>query len=181
VLLVFDNADHYVNLEDPRMTSSADILVRELLSSPVSSRVLLTCRPSVDYQHPTALSCPLAGISVGATRELFLARGAKFAEDEIIDAHATTDGHAFWLDLLALQVAKQSSLPLRDLLDGLRAERGLLPEKTLRSIWETLDSRQQLVLRSMAEAVRPETEVEIADQLHSEMNYRKVVKALSTP
>jgi tetratricopeptide (TPR) repeat protein len=180
VLLVFDNADHYINLESPRMTSSADTLVRELLSSRVKSRVLLTCRPSVDYEDPAALSCPLAGISLEATRELFLARGARCREDEILDAHAATDGHAFWLDLLALQVAKQSSLPLRDLLDSLRAEGGgLLPEKTLSSIWETLDARQKLVLRSMAEAVRPETEVEIADYLHSEMNYRKVVKALN--
>jgi hypothetical protein len=179
VLLVFDNADHYVNLESGRMTSSADILIRELLRSASKTRVVLTCRPSISYQDAAALSCHLTGISLDAARELFLAPGAECDEDEIVDAHAATDGHAFWLDLLALQVVKQSSLPLRDLLDGLRTKGGVLSEKTLGSIWETLDQKQELVLRSMAEAVRPETDGEIADHLHSEMNYRKVVKALN--
>jgi len=37
VLLIFDNTDHYVNLESGRMTSSADILIREMLSAETRS------------------------------------------------------------------------------------------------------------------------------------------------
>jgi len=179
VLLIFDNADHYVNLEKSRMTSSADILIRHLLSSQSKTRVLLTCRPSIDYRHESVLSCHLEGISFDATRQLFAERGAVCTEAEIGDAHVATNGHAFWLDLLSIQVAKQSSLSLRDLLEKLRTEGGFLPEKTLNSIWETLSEREKLVLRLMAEAVRPETDSEIADHLRSELNYRKVVKALN--
>lgn len=180
LLLVFDNTDHYVSLEAGRMTSSADILIGELLSSETRSRVLLTCRPSVDYHNLAALSCHLGGISLEATHELFRARGALSKEDEIADAHAATEGHAFALDLLSIQVTKQSSLTLRDLLSSLGTEGGSLPEKTLNSIWGRLTDREKLVLRSMAEAVRPETELEIADYLHSEMNYQKVLRALNS-
>ncbi len=179
VLLIFDNADHYVNLETSRMTSSADILIHQILPSDTRSRVVMTCRPSINYRHESVLSCHLEGISFEATRQLFAGRGAVCTEAEIVDAHVATNGHAFWLDLLSLQVAKQSSLSLRDLLDKLRTEGGFLPEKTLTSIWKTLSEREQLVLRLMAEAVRPETDSEIADHLRSEMNYRKVVKALN--
>jgi hypothetical protein len=179
VLLIFDNTDHYVNLESGRMTSSADILIREMLSTETRSKILLTCRPSVDYHHERALSCHLGGISFEATRALFAARSAPCTDEEIVDAHVATDGHAFWLDLLSIQVAKQSSLSLRNLLDRLRTEGGFLPEKTLTSIWETLNEREKLVLRLMAEAVRTETDSEIADHLRSEMNYKKVVKALN--
>jgi hypothetical protein len=179
VLLIFDNTDHYVNLEAGRMTSSADMLIRELLSSETRSRIVLTCRPYVHYRHSADLSCPLEGISLEAARQLFAARGAVCTEDEISKAHVATEGHAFWLDLLALQVAKRSALSLTALLEKLGTEGGSLPEKTLASIWGTLSDREQLVLRSMAEAVRPETDSEIADHLHSEMNYRRVLKALN--
>jgi tetratricopeptide (TPR) repeat protein len=179
VLLIFDNTDHYVNLEAGRMTSSADMLIRELVSSESRSRIVLTCRPPIHYDDPAELSCHLEGISLDAARQLFAARGAVCTQDEIVRAHAATDGHAFWLDLLALQVAKQSSLSLTDLLERISTEGGSLPEKTLASIWGTLGDRERLVLRSMAEAVRPETDSEIADHLHSEMNYKRVLKALN--
>ncbi len=169
-----------MNLDAGRMTSSADVLIRKLLSSTNNSRVLLTCRPSVEYDRPAALSCRLQGISLEAARQMFSVRGAVCTEDEIVEAHVATDGHAFWLDLLALQVAKQSPPSLRNLLEKLRTEGGFLPEKTLASIWETLTERQKLVLRSMAEAVRPETESEIADHLRSELNYRKFLKSFNT-
>ncbi len=161
------------------MTSSADVLIRELLSAETKSRIVLTCRPPVHYRDPAELSCHLEGIALDATHQLFAARGSVCTRDEIAKAHVATSGHAFWLDLLALQVAKQSSLSLTALLDKLRAEGGSLPEKTLASIWGTLGDRERLVLRSMAEAVRPETDSEIADHLHSEMNYKRVLKAMN--
>lgn len=180
VLLIFDNADHYVNLEAGRMTSSADVLIGEMLATETASRVVLTCRPSINYRHANALSFHLEGISMDATHQLFAARGAVCDSIEIENAHAATNGHAFWLDLLSLQVAKQPSLRLRDLLENLRTVGGFLPEETLTSIWGTLTDRAKLVLRLMAEAVRPETDSEIADHLRSEMNYKNALKAINT-
>ncbi len=180
VLLIFDNADHYISLGSSLMTSSADVLVRAMLSAATESRILLTCRPTVDYHHASALSCRLEGLSLAATRELFTSRGGSCTENEISNAHTATGGHAFWLDLLSMQLATSSSITLTSLLDELGTDGNYVPEKTLNSIWGALSERQRLVLRSMAEAVRPETDSEIADHLHSEMNHRRFLTALES-
>jgi len=181
-LFVFDNADHYVNLETGRMTASPDILVQALLTAELRSRVILTCRPSVNYYHLRALSFDLQGISLDATRKLFSGRGASFTDAELEQAHRLTNGHAFWLDLLSLQVTKSQSAPLGELLSRITLGSGDLPQNTLNSIWSTLREREQSVLRSMAETVRPATEDEIASyvSVSSKLNFNKVNKALNT-
>src|SRR5580704_6184609 len=179
VLFVFDNADHYVNLEANKMTSGCEALIEAILESNSKSRVIFTCRPNVEYEYQSVLSCRLEGLSLEATRELFLARKANSPLTDIEDARSFTNGHAFWLDLLSIQVAKQSSLSLAVLLNQLRSEQGSLPEKTLNSIWNTLSEREKLVLRSMAETVRPESLSEIADYLAHEVKYHKVAKTMT--
>lgn len=179
VLFVFDNADHYVNLEANKMTSGCESLIEAIVGSNSKSRVIFTCRPNVEYEHQSVLSCRLEGLSLEATRELFFARKANSPIADIEAAHSFTNGHAFWLDLLSIQVAKQSSLSLAVLLGQLQSERGSLPEKTLNSIWNTLSEREQLVLRSMAETVRPESLSEIADYLAHEVKYLKVAKTMT--
>lgn len=179
VLFVFDNVDHYVNLETERMTGSPDILIDGLLQSDSPSRAVFTCRPSVSYGHPRALSCHLEGIGLEPTVRLFSERGASSKVRDIEDAHQLTEGHAFWLDLLAIQVAKPASgVELARLVSDIRSGGGPLPTKTLNSIWTTLKDREQTVLRAMAETVRPETEAEIGEYLRHELNYNRVIKAL---
>lgn len=178
-LFVFDNADHYVDIESRRMTGSAHELIQALLHSGSHSRVIFTCRPIINYDDPLTLSCHLEGLDLEATRKLFSQRGASANQTEIEDAHHLTDGHAFWLDLLAIQVTKRSpKIDLGALVNEIRSGRGELPAKTLNSIWSTLNEREQKVLRAMAETVRPDTEVEISDYLSHELNYNKVAKAL---
>ena len=179
VLFVFDNVDHYVDLEDGRLTGAPELFVQALLNTNVASQVVFTCRPSVEYHHDYAFSCHLSGISLEATRALFSARRAKHTNNEIEAAHQLTDGHAFWLDLLASQIAKNDALTLTNLLERIRQGKGHLPENTLSSIWATLKEREQLVLRSMAETVRPVSELEIADFLSRRITYQKVIKAIS--
>ena len=131
------------------------------------------------YTNPLCLSCHLEGIDLSATQRLFEQRGAAAAAADIEEAHRVTEGHAFWLDLLAVQVAKRPlETPLDDLLDEIRTGRGPLPDKTLNSIWGTLKAREQLVLRGMAETVKPASEGEIGEYLRHELGYGKVIKAL---
>jgi hypothetical protein len=178
-LFVFDNADHYVNLEAAKMTAGPDLLIQALLSFESQSRVIFTCRPTVNYQHSVALSCPLQGISIDAARRLFSERGAVCNDAEIQEAYELTDGHAFWLDLLSIQVAKSPSVTLGNLVETIRHSSGALPDNTLSSIWTTLKDKERLVLRSMAETVRPHTQDEIALYLQSKLNYHKVVRTLN--
>jgi tetratricopeptide (TPR) repeat protein len=180
VLFVFDNADHYVNLEVGQLVGGPQIFMDALLRSESNSRAIFTCRPSVIYDDTRTLSCHLQGLTLDVTVRLFAQRGAPSERAEIESAHALTEGHAFWLDLLAIQVARRaSSIDLTVLVDEIRSGRGLLPENTLKSIWVTLKDREQIVLRAMAETVTPSTEVEISEYLRRQMNYSKVMKALS--
>ena len=152
--------DHYVDLENERMSGSATVFIEYLLRSNSPSRAVFTCRPSVEYNVPGVLNCRLVGLSFDAAVELFSRRGAASVANEIADGHRLTEGHAFWLDLLAIQVAKPaSSVRLSILLKQIGSGQGLLPDNTLNSIWDTLREREQSVLRSMAETVKPETEV----------------------
>ena len=179
VLLVFDNVDHYVELEAEQLVGAADALIRGMLQSGTRSRVVFTCRPSVIYGHPLAMSDRLAGLTLEASYELFTQRRAPSSREEISDAHELTDGHAFWLDLLAVQVAKRApDVSLGSLVAEIRTGGGHCPDKTLRSIWETLPKREQTVLRAMAETVKPDTVDEIAEYLGHEIRYDKVAKAI---
>ena len=180
VLFVFDNVDHYVDLETERMAGSPAIFVEALLRSDSPSRAVFTCRPSVVDDSPLVWSRRLEGISFSAAVQLFVRRGASSGDNEILDAHRLTEGHAFWLDLLAIQVAKPGSdIRLSVLVKEISSGGGPLPDNTLRSIWTTLKDREQTVLRSMAETVRPESEREIGEYLRRQMNFRKLMKALN--
>jgi tetratricopeptide (TPR) repeat protein len=179
VLFVFDNVDHYVDLETGKMTGTPDLFIEALLSSDFPCRAIFTCRPEVVYDHPLALSCRLSGIDLNAASQLFSKRGATSAPEEIEDAYQLTNGHAFWLDLLAVQIVKRApAIRLGALVSEIRSGRGELPEKTLNSIWSALKDRERLVLRAMAETVKPETETELGDYLQQEITFNKVMKAL---
>ena len=179
VLFVFDNADHYVDLEERRMVGGAEMFVGALQQSPSHSRVVFTCRPSVQYEAEGVLSIGLEGIKLDAAQDLFLKRGASSVQEDVRAAHTLTNGHVFWLDLLAIQVAQRApSRTLNSLLDEIRSGGGPLPANTLNSIWSTLRDREQSVLRAIAETVKPAPEGEIADYLGDRFNYNKVAKAL---
>jgi hypothetical protein len=181
VLCIFDNVDHYVDMEKQQMLGSTDIFIATLLKSTSNSRVVFTCRPLIEYGASATLSIRLSGIDLEATRSLFSARKAASTPTDIAAAHRVTNGHAFWLDLLASQVAQRiSGRGLNSLLSEIRAGGGLLPTTTLNSIWSTLKDRERAVLRVMTETVKPESEVSIADYLSSKLTISKVAKALRT-
>ena len=181
VLLVFDNVDHYVDLEKETMAGSPEILIQALLRSKVHARVVFTCRPNVGYDDPLVLSLRLEGLDLRSTYDLFAERKAQSDSKDIEEAHQVTDGHAFWLDLLALQVLRRTpATSLRELVAEIRSGGGHLPDQTLKSIWASLRPREQTVLRAIAETVKPETAVQIGDYVAHELNYNRVMKALST-
>jgi hypothetical protein len=179
-LFTFDNIDHYVDLEAGTMAGTAALFVAALMDSQLECQAVFTCRPNVYYDHASALSLSLEGISLDATITLFAQRGSTPPRNEVVEAHQLTKGHAFWLDLLAIQLAKQDpQTNLSSLVMKMGAGTESLPEQTLlRSIWTTLNPAQQTVLRAMAETLRAETEAEICDYLGGELTYKKAMKAL---
>jgi tetratricopeptide (TPR) repeat protein len=178
ILFVFDNIDHYVDLEHNRMTGSVDNFIHSFLRLESRCRALFTCRPIIQYSDGV-LSQRLEGLSPLAAKSLFERRNAPVEDSEIQDAHQITNGHAFWLDLLAAQVAKKvPTLTLRSLLDQIRSGTGQLPTSTLTSIWASLEDRERFVLRALAETVRPETETQLGDYVRERINFNRFVRAL---
>ncbi len=178
-VLVFDNVDSYVDLENRSFTGTLDLLVQRLSTERSTSRVVITCRPDVQYAAASIITISMKGISAEEAVMLFSKRaaGQVIPEQDIHEAHALTKGHAFWLDLLAIQVVKVAGASLRILLDNMRRGRENLPD-ILSSIWDKLTNAEQLLLRFMAEAVRPETEKTIQGFASSQLNHHKFSRAL---
>lgn len=180
-VLVFDNVDSYVDLENQTFTGMLDQLVQRLAACDSSSRIVLTCRPDVQYPASSVITFSMKGISEEEAVELFAKRTAIGAvpENDIREAHALTKGHAFWLDLLAVQVTKVPGTTLRKLLNDMRRGREDVPD-VLSSIWDKLALREQTLLRFMAEAVRPETEKTIERFASSQLTYKNFSRALKS-
>lgn len=181
LLLIFDNIDHYVDFNSERLTGAAGRFVDKFLAAKTQSRVLFTCRPIIVDHDASAKSIRLEGIQPTDAEALFRLRGAAAPLASIHEAHRLTRGHAFWLDLLAAQLARRSpDVQLDDLLENFHSDTPELPTATLRSIWGTLNDREQHALQALAETVRPTTALRLSQYLIDTTNYNKLHKALRT-
>lgn len=143
-LLVFDNIDSYVDLEKKTTTGTLSLLVNAVLGSHTALRILFTCRPDVQYEAENVLSIKLEGLSIDATKALVHARNSTANELDIVEAHRVTKGHAFWLDLLAIQAQRRApDVSLGDLVAEIEAGDAQLPQTTLNSIWNRRQSREK--------------------------------------
>lgn len=182
VLFVFDNVDHYVDADAHRLLGAFDLFVTGVLRGKRQGKLILTCRPKIQYEAQGFLSVPLAGFEKSDAMRLFEARGVVLADlgtqTQVDRACKITNGHPLWLNLIAVQVAKQS-VNLKDLLDRIEAGQSTdLPSQTLKAIWSTLNDNHRILLRLLAEAVRPETEERIGAFAEAEMNWNRFSKAL---
>ena len=159
-LIVLDNMDHYVNVHTMNFTLGVSELVETALQFSHHFKIIITCRPRINYPSPRFQEIRLEGISVTETRELFRLRRAQFENrDPIAEAkriHELTDGHPLWLNLIATQVASNLT-SFEEIIGDL--EQGKVDDRAkimLRSIWRGLNRRQEVILRHMTELSRPE-------------------------
>jgi tetratricopeptide (TPR) repeat protein len=180
-ILVFDNVDSYVDLEHGVFIGLLDTLVQAMATAASTSRLLITCRPDVQYTSTSIITLNLGGISEGEAIELFEHRNPEtpIPEEDVREAWAMTNGHAFWLDLLAVQVNKVPGTTLRKQLSDMRRGSDNVPD-VLSSIWERLAERERTLLRLMAEAVRPETEQVIERFASTQLGYNKFNRAFKS-
>ena len=168
ILIIFDNIDHYVDLERGILIGPAGAFSSRFLSNESAATIIFTCRPSIIISSPAVFGKRLEGIDLAATRELFRLRQANASDKSVEDAHEKTRGHAFWLDLLAAQVAARSpTISLDDLVENIALGTGEIPDTTLRSIWQSLREREQIVLQALAETLRPVSAGRLSDYLRS--------------
>ena len=180
LLIVFDNIDHYIDLERRLLLGTAGDFVSTLLENSSSAVLVFTCRPDISVDDARILSHRVEGLSEDEAVELFQRRGAAADREDIVRARVMTDGHALWLDLVAAQIARRPGPDrLRELLDDIASDGGHIPDATLKSIWSQLADREQIVLQVLAETVRPTTAIQIADYLGARLRFNRVSKAIS--
>nr|WP_064836868.1 NB-ARC domain-containing protein [Rhizobium phaseoli] len=178
-VFVLDNVDGYVDLVDEVFVGILDRLVREFARSATRSRIIITCRPRARYDLISVITIPLSGLSLEETTELFGQRVGvgKTSLSELAEVHASTEGHAFWLDMIAVQVGRVPGVTLASMIDEIRRGRGG-PTGLLSSIWKTLVEREKVVLRAMAETMRPESQDLIAEVVSGKLNFKNFQRAL---
>ena len=165
LLVIFDNVDHYVDLEARTLIGPAGAFVERFLNNPSLARLVFTCRPEILPSGSDVHARRLEGLDLEASRELFALRGARASDALLSEAHERTGGHALWLDLLAAQVASRRPVKLEDLLQRISAGNGEIPDATLRSIWQSLRQREQIVLQALAETLRPVSRMQLTSFL----------------
>lgn len=180
LLIVFDNMDHYVDLETNRIVGTPGRFIDRFVQHGSKTKIIMTCRPPVKYDGEGFFSLHLTGIAPEAAKELFSLRKA-FVEPSIVDRlHVITGGHAFWLDLIAAQVANRpADVNIDEMLEAVQTGNGEIPDATLRSIWQSLRVREQVALQALAETLRATQLVELADYLHGQTNYKNLSKSIN--
>lgn len=160
-LIVFDNVDHYVDVESNQFTSDVSAFVEEGLRVRHNFLIIFTCRPRISYASVRFREVYLRGFELVETRELFnlkLSGGLKPEQESNVQRfHDVTNGHPLWLNIIASQVGRKPDITnviLRSL------EAGNIDDRTnsmLRGVWSGLNSNQQTILKYMAEMPRAMT------------------------
>lgn len=175
-LFVFDNVDQYIDLENLTPVRGLEVLISEAQARRHKSVFLFTCRPDVRVDEARTVRIALSGLTIDETRALLHARGMLPKDQGLVhELHTTTDGHALWISLVAMQAARHDR-GLRGTLEEIRQGGAKLPETT-RTIWRMLNDQQREVLRTMAELDRPESQNRLLDLLPG-LNANRVNRAL---
>lgn len=176
--IVFDNVDHYVDLEANRPIGVLNTLVERALQANLGVKFIFTARPLIKAEDPNFLEIHLDGLSKNDARKLFMLRYGRDVEDEVFDKlYAFTAGHPLWLGLIAAQCLGNSK-SVETVIEGSRSHQGVeLPRHMLRSTWELLNGTQKNVLRTIAELERPE-DLDALEEITS-LTFNKLNKAIT--
>lgn len=161
-LIVFDNVDHYVNIETQELHGPIGIFVNESLRTQSKLLIIITCRPSISYPDIRFREVPLKGLLNSEAKELFRARNIKYdttSDAQIEEMSRLTNGHPFWLTMIAAQVERFPDTT-ENLIDELKRGQGEDRRviSMLRPVWKNLNDRHRIILQTMTEAPRNESE-----------------------
>ncbi|HEY4308371.1 MAG TPA: SIR2 family protein [Pirellulales bacterium] len=182
-IFVFDNVDHYIDLQTSQAVKGMHALIQGILKTPSASRFVFTARPKLRYDSSEFVYIELKGLTIDDAKELFAARGVQIAVGDLGELHDLLQGHPLWIALIANQVVtNRIKIPvlISRIKNGRDAE---LPTTMLREIWRGLRSKQQRLLRYLAELVRPETVAQLEELVAHEFScnqFRATLERLKT-
>lgn len=178
ILFVFDNVDHYIGLKNGEPQGYLNLLVQQALLLPHRALFIFTSRPALNIVSSRFHAMPLTGIDRAAARRLFERKSTRItlAEWELDELLRVTQGHPLWISTIGGWTSK-NLMSVREALGRVESGAGELPTKVLRSIWNTLNEKQQRLLRVLAEMERPESEDTVSEMVEG-MTYNKFQQTL---
>lgn len=189
-IFVLDNVDSYIDLETLEPIKGIGLLFKSAMEISHNSKFIFTCRPFIHFARINFYQLQLEGLKEEDTIQYFLSGNSNLKRDTLIDfakkSHKLTKGHALWLSLILAQ-SKKGEKKLSEFLykieTGMDIENddsSILSRQILNSIWRTLQERDKLVLKTLAESIVSETIDDYAEILGHELNYNKFMKAIKT-
>src|ERR1035438_2245429 len=110
-LLVFDNIDHYVDLETQKATGTMQALIDRALDLDHQAQFVFTSRPKLAYDSTRFASVQVVGLSEDEVEKLFYLRGAAWSptnkSQQLASVMKLTQGSPLHVNLIATQVARQ--------------------------------------------------------------------------
>ena len=101
-VIVFDNVDHYVDVDQSLFTSAVSAFINEALRVEHQLVVILTCRPRISYASVRFREIYLRGLDANEALLLFdtkIPGGLKEGNRQtILRIHELTRGHPLWAD-----------------------------------------------------------------------------------
>jgi tetratricopeptide (TPR) repeat protein len=159
-LIILDNLDHYTIVNEGKFSLGVADFVEGALKYDHNLVIIITCRPRIQYADPRFHEIHLEGISISDALSLFKMRKVTFNsiqyDEAITKIHNLTDGHPLWLNLIATQLAMHPDR-YEQIIDEL--ESGQVDDRAktmIKTIWKRLNSREQMLLRYMAELTSSE-------------------------
>ena len=191
IVFVFDNVDSYIDLENFVPIGGIGYLFNQALARSHNSRFIFTCRPFIKEASVNFYQISLSGLLFDESLELFksydITANALQLEQFTRKAHTLTKGHPLWLNLIAAQTIRGIETAT-NFIDGLENKTNfneedfssIMSQKVLNQVWNSLNDKQQTLLRSIAETVKPETINNLKQIVDAVLNNNQFDKALRT-
>jgi len=188
IIFVFDNIDSYIDLEKFRPIGGLGYFFDKAIEIEHNSKFIFTCRPFIRDASLHFYQLKLSGLSKEECRELFsiyqIPLKSELIEELSDRAFELTKGHPLWLNLIAAQ-AMRGIDSVNKFIESIEEKTDfkendfstILSENILDSVWHSLNDKQKILLRGIAETVKPETVTDLGRILEPELNNNQFNKA----
>lgn len=189
IIFVFDNIDSYIDLVEFKPIGSFEYFFEQILKKDHDSKFIFTCRPFIREASINFYQISLSGLSLQDSEELFKKYKIPISAANLRvlteSAHELTKGHPLWLNLIAGQAVRGVDTvntfikSIKNKTDfGEEGFSAILSEKILHEVWNSLNHKQKVLIRGIAETVKPEKEEDLRSILSSELNTNQFEKSL---
>lgn len=189
IVFVFDNIDSYIDLVEFKPSGNFEYFFEQTLNREHFSKFIFTCRPFIREASVNFYQISLSGLSLNESEELFEKYKAPISNLQLKTicerSHKITKGHPLWLNLIAGQAVRGAET-VNNFIESIENKSSfdeddfsaILSEKILNEVWLSLNDKQKILLRGIAETVKPEKEENLSSILSSELNSNQFTKSL---